>query len=173
MADERDTIGVIAEELGFTLAPLVAAFSLPGALRDFLKDLGWDFGAVPPALNNLKAPAEQVLSLVQGGTIDPRQIPSLLTAIRGAFDAISNLRSAAGLTNDFKNEFPEQLVEYLLAEYFLNRQSKWGHLLKTIGVIRLEDVAAAGGRPAYLRRVFAFQDFSQLFNDPLIFFRNA
>ena len=173
MADDRDTIATIAEELGSAFAPLVEAFSSPGALRDFLEDLGWDFGAVPPALDSLKAPVEQLFSIVQSGSIDSGQIPSLLTAVRGAFEAISSLRNAAGLTNEFKNEFPEQLIEFLLAEYFLNRQPRWGYLLKTLGVIRLESIAAAGGRPAYLKRVFAFQDFTHLFDDPLTFFKNA
>ncbi len=81
--------------------------------------------------------------------------------------------SASGLASDFKNEFPKQLVEYLLVEYLLNQQPRWGYLLMALGVIRLEEIPAQGTRPAYLRRTLAFGDFGELIDNPLVFFKNA
>ena len=93
--------------------------------------------------------------------------------VRAAFSAISDLQSAGGLANDFKNEFPRQLVDYLLVEYLTGKQPQVGYLLMTLGYHPAEEKPAAGSRPAYLRRVFAFEDFSSLLNDPLVFFKNG
>ena len=41
---------MLAEELALALQPLDGAFDTPGALRDFLAELGWDFDQPPPAL---------------------------------------------------------------------------------------------------------------------------
>ncbi len=172
--DDRDILTVLAEEFGLALQPLTAAFSSPAALRDFLEDLGWDFAAVPAAIDSLRAPVEQVYNLINSAEeVGAADIGSLLNGIRAAFNAISNLQSAGGLANDFKNEFPRQLVDYLLVEYLLGKQPRWGYFLRTLGIIRLEERPAQGGRPPYLGRVFAFEDFGQFFNDPLVFFKNA
>ena len=171
MAD-RDTLAVLAEELGFALEPLTAAFQSPAALRDFLEELGWDFAAAPAALTALQAPAEQAAALAQGG-VSAAQVPDLLNRVRSAFEAISNLASGVGLPNDFKADLPRQLVDYLLVDWLLGHQPRWGYLLLALGVIRLEARPAAGGRPAYVRRVFAFEDFGAFFGDPLTFFKTS
>jgi len=166
---EQDTIAVIAQELARALQPLQAAMSSPGALRDFLEDLGWDFAAAPAAVSALQAPITQAFGSA-GGAADPG---ALLSGIRGAFEAIAALGSAGGLANDFKNEFPKQLVEYLLVEYFLDQQPRWGYLLQALGIIRLEDEPAQGARPAYTRRTFAFEDLGKVVTDPLGYLRNS
>ena len=175
MADQRDTLTVIAEEIAFALQPLTAAFSSTGALRDFLEELGWDFATPPAAVEALRAPAEAVLALVESreGGVDSSLIADLLEDAAATFNAINQLKSGAGLPNDFKNEFPAQLVQFLLVEYLRRRRSKLGFLLIVLGIIRLEEIPSAGSRPAYLKRVFAFSDFNQLFGDPLVFFKNG
>jgi hypothetical protein len=171
---ERDTLAEIAEQLALAMQPLVDAVQSPAALRDFLEELGWDFAAVPASLNSLAAPASQVYTLsasteqVEGG-----QLGSLLSSVKVAFEAISQLGSAAGLANDFKDQFPRQLVDYLLCEYLLGQQPRIGYLLLALGVIRLDEKPAAPPRPAYLHRSVAFEDFGALVNDPLVFFKNA
>lgn len=171
---EPDTLSDIAEQLALAMQPLANAVSSPAALRDFLEELGWDFAAVPAALNGLSAPAEQVHSLAAStDEVDSAQLGPLLNSVKAAFQAIAQLASAPGLANDFKDEFPRQLVDYLLCEYLLNQQPRWGYLLMALGVVRLEEKPAAGARPAYLHRQVAFEDFGQLVNDPLAFFKNA
>lgn len=175
MAEKRDTLTVIAEELAFALQPLTAAFSSPGALRDFLEELGWDFASIPAAIEALKAPAEATLNVVESGdgALDASQITRLLEDVAASFHAISQLKNAGGLPNDFRSEFPSQLVQYLLVEYLRRRRPRLGYLLMVLGIIRLEQIAASGSRPAFTRRVFAFRDFNQLLSDPLVFFRNS
>ncbi|MFQ5636635.1 MAG: DUF6603 domain-containing protein [bacterium] len=174
MVDERDTIAVIGEELAFAFGPLTSAFASPAALRDFLEEFGWDFAAPPVGLDNLRVAAGQALDLVEASdSLDAGQITQLLEQVRATFEAIKRLKTAAGLPNDFKEEFPGQLAQYLLVEYFLNHQPRWGYLLTTLGIIRLEEIPAQGSRLAFIRRIFAFSDFQHLFSDPLVFFKNS
>lgn len=170
---DRDILTVLSEELALALQPLTNGFCSPSALRDFLENLGWDFATAPAALDGLRTPIEQIYNLANNTEeVSAADIGSLLNGIRAAFAAISELQAAGGLTNEFKNEFPRQLIDFLLVEYLLNNQPRWGYLLLTLGIIRLEPKPAAGGRPAYLRRVFAFEDLGQFFSNPLEFFRN-
>ncbi|WP_343702775.1 DUF6603 domain-containing protein [Chitinophaga sp.] len=172
--ETKDTLVVIAEELGKAMQPLVSASSSPGALRDFLEELGWDLAAVPASINALKGPAELA---VRKGTenegVAADDVQQMITAIRAAFEALGNLGNAGDLAAAMKNELPGQLLEYLLVEYLLKNQPSFGQLLKVVGIIRLEQIPAQAGRVAYLRRTFAFADFGSLFSDPLVFFKNA
>lgn len=171
---ERDTLADIAEQLAFALQPLTQAVSSPAALRDFLEELGWDFAAAPAALNGLQAPAQQAHELAfSTEQVDTAAIGSLLNSVRVAFEAIAKLASDGSLANDFRNEFPRQLVDYLLCQYLLDQQPRWGYLLLALGVLRLEERPSAGSRPAFLLRRVAYEDFGQLVNDPLVFFKNA
>ena len=172
--DAKDTIVIIAEELGKSLQPLVNAAGSPGAFRDFLEELGWDLSVVPNSLNALKAPAEQAQRLGTGNEeISEESIQQLISAIRAAFEAIAKLASAGDLAIEMKNKLPSQLLEYLLVEYLLNNQPRFGQLLRAIGIIRLEEIPAQASMIAYTRRTFAFADFGNLFSDPLTFFKNA
>ncbi|HEX7571630.1 MAG TPA: hypothetical protein VF514_00950, partial [Bacteroidota bacterium] len=171
---DRDILDVLAEELSVALQPLTAALTSQPAMRDFLEDLGWDYTAVPGALEALRAPAEQVFALANGaGGVGVADVGRLLNGVRAAFNAVSDLESDGGLAADFRSEFPRQLVDYLLVEYLLGRQGRWGYLLLVLGIIRLDDVPAAGGRAPYLRRVVDFEGLGQFFNDPLAFVRNS
>jgi len=170
----RDTIAVIAEELALAFQPLQAALSSPGALLDFLADLGWDFATPPAELDSLGPAIGHPLSLATtADTMNPAQIAQLIDGIRTAFKTIADLGSAAGLAGDFRAEFPRQVIDYVVVEYLLNQQPRWGYLLVAFGVLRLEAVPAQGGRLAYIRRTVAFEDFGDFIDDPLVFFRNS
>lgn len=171
---QRDTLTDIAEQLALAMQPLTNAASSPGAFRDFLEILGWNFAAVPGALNSLRAPADQAFALASGtDSVGTAELGRLLDSIRAAFEAIANVSSAPGLANDFKNEFPRQVVDYLLVEYLLRQQPRFGFLLMAMGVIRLEPRPASGARPAFVLRKFAFEDLGGLLGDPLTTFKNA
>ena len=169
-----DTLTTLANQLSLALQPLDAAFDSPGALRDFLEDLGWDFDVAPAALDSLRAPVEQVFDLVSNPDgIDPGDIARVISSVRAAFQAISNLRSAAGLAADFKNEFPRQLLDYLVVDYLLNNQPRVGSVLRALGIVTLEERVAAAPRLAYLFRGFAWEQLSPLLHDPLSFFKTV
>lgn len=172
--EAKDTLVVIAEELGKALQPLVDASTSPDALRDFLEDLGWDLAAVPASVHALKAPAELAIRLgSENEEVGSDEVQQMITAVRAAFEALAKLSSAGDLAADMKNELPGQLLEFLLVEYLLQNQPSFGQLLRALGIIRLEEIPAQAGRVAYERRTFAFAEFADLFNDPLTFFKNA
>src|SRR6185312_11609292 len=101
------------------------------------------------------------------GHVDDSDIPQLLLLIANAFGAIADIANAPNLPADFKSEFPRQLADYVLVEYFLGWQPRWGYLLMALGLIQLTDEPAAGARPAFTRRVFAVENLGSLFSDPL------
>lgn len=171
---ERDVVTVIAEEFALALDPLVRAMASPEALRDFLEDLGWDLPTAPAAVSALQGPAQQVHTLTNASeTTDDADLAALLNGVRAAYAAISGLATAPGLPAQMLAELPRQLVDYLICEYLLKQQPKWGYLLLTLGLLRIEEVAATATRPAYQRKAVAFEDFGELVSDPLAFFRNG
>jgi hypothetical protein len=165
---------MLAEELALTLQPLNTALASPEALRDFLEDLGWDFDAAPPAIDALRVPVQQVFALVgDPDGLDAVDVARVIDGVRAVLQGISRLSSDAALAADFRNEFPRQLVDHLVVEYLLTNQPRVGYLLMAVGVITLEDRPAAGVRPPYLLRAFAWERLSQLFHDPLSLLRNV
>jgi hypothetical protein len=177
MAD-RDTLAALAEELGLALAPLTTALEDEGSFTELMFNLGWSMTSAPPALAALRAPAQTVHDLVTTGEIDAASTPGLMQAIGSALGAISDLGSATGLPGTvdaaaFVAEFPRQLVDFLAVEYLLDYQPRIGQLLKLAGVIRLVEVAAAGQRTPFVRRVIAWEDIAKVLGDPGGIFRNA
>jgi len=174
MEDQRNTIEVIAEQFLLALEPLTASFDSEEAFKDFLADLGWDFSSVPTALNNLQAPLTQTLSAIsEEGAFETSDVQEIIKSLGTAFKAIYELKNAGGLATEFKNEFPQQLIQYLLVEYMLKHQPKIGNLFMSLGIIRLEDIPASGSRLAYRKRIFAFSEFKDLFSDPLNYIRST
>ena len=172
MADEEDTLDVLVEELGLALDPLVAAFSSAAAFRDFLEDLGWDFNAAPAALDALRTPIGQANTGAQG-EIPAGQRADMRNRIQTSFEAISSLGSGGGLPAEFANEFPRQLVDYLLVTWLLRHQPRIGYVLMLMGIVRLEAKPSTATRPAYLQRKFAFEDLGAFFQNPIEFWKNT
>jgi hypothetical protein len=172
MADEEDTLDVLVEELGLALDPLIAAFDSSEAFRDFLEELGWDFAAVPGALDALRTPIGQASTGAQGD-ISAGQRPDMRNRVQAAFEAISTLGSGGGLPAEFAGEFPRQLVDYLLVTWLLRHQPRVGYVLMLMGIIRIEPRAATATRPAYLERKFAFEDLGAFFSNPIQFWKDS
>ena len=169
MAD--DALNELAAQLGLALQPLVDATSSADALTTFLRGLGWDLVPAPAVFTALQAPASQVYALLEGGDgVDPAAV---IRGVRAAYEAISDLSNGGGLPADFADEFPRQLADFLLFEYLMYQQPRWGYLLLALGIIRAIPVAAAPPRVAYVRKVVAYEDFGGLISDPLTFFRNG
>ena len=66
----------------------------------------------------------------------------------------------------FKAEFPQQLIDTLVIDHLGNRLGGWGTLLTLAGVIRVEDIAASGSRPEFIRRSIAWADLGNTLNAP-------
>ena len=163
----HETRAMLADELAIALQPLHSAFESAGALRDFLEDLGWEFDVAPAAIDRLRTPVEQVFAILNDPDgVDASDIPRILTSVRAVLDAISGLASDAELAADFKNEFPRQLVDYLVVDYLLLNQARVGYLLIGLGIISVEDRPEAGTRPPYVFRGFAWERLPDLLHDP-------
>jgi len=169
----RDTVAVLAGELGLAFQPLAAALRTPATFRDFLEELGWNFATPPAALDALRQPVVDLVTLVSGPPLEDSQLDDLLIDVLAAFAAVSDLGSASGLSEEFKRDFPRQLADYLLARYFIVQQPRWGFLLMALGVIRFEDAPATAERAAIERPVFAFEDLDDLLSDPLAFLKGS
>jgi hypothetical protein len=172
MSDEEDTLDVLVEELALALDPLLAAFSSTEAFRDFLEELGWDFNTVPAALDTLRTPIDQANSGAQAD-LTAAQRPDMRNRVQAAFEAIATIGSGAGLPAEFANEFPRQLVDYLLVTWLERHQPRVGYVLMLMGIVRLEPKAATATRPAYVHRTFAFEDLGGFFSNPIQFWKDS
>jgi hypothetical protein len=177
MADQ-DTLAQLVGELGMALGPLERAFDSPDAFAQFMDELGWDLDAIPSSLAALQPPLATLSELLEQGTIEADRLPALLQAIGSALSAIGGLSSATGLPGTldqaaFIAEAPRQLVDYLVVEHLLGVRPLIGELLKLLGVIRLEEVPAAGLRRPFLRRVIAWEDLARVLDAPADVFANA
>jgi hypothetical protein len=154
---------MLADELALALQPLHSAFESAGALRDFLEDLGWDFDVAPDAIDRLRTPVEQAFAILSdpSGTA-ATDIPRILDSVRAVLEAISGLASDAELADDFRNEFPRQLVDYLVVDYLLNIRPRVGYLLMALGIVTVAERPEAGPRPPYLFRGFAWEQLPDL-----------
>jgi hypothetical protein len=177
---DQDTLTVLAGELASAIEPLEDAFLSPGAFSAFMNELGWEFDDIPQVLSGLTSPLSKISSILNSGDIAAGDVPRLLAAIAEVISTINEIPSQpasnfpAGLgVAAFKSDFPGRLVDFLVAEYLLNIQGRWGYLLKLLGVIRLDPIDAAGQRPEYLRRSIAWNDLSNFFSDPSAVLRNA
>src|SRR5215471_10327091 len=144
---DQDTISSLGSEIGSAFEPLALAFQSPAGFSALMERMGWQFDSIPAALNSIRAPAESIGSIIQGGEFDSSEMPQLLAAIAALIAAANGVASQPagsfppGLdVATFKSEFPRQLIDYLLVEYLSRRQGGWSNLLKVIGVLRLEDV---------------------------------
>jgi Family of unknown function (DUF6603) len=173
VADD-DALAAIAAELGRALQPLAEATSSADAMQSFLMELGWDISPAVALVEGVHAAAATVYELVEGG--DPGDTPdlmSLLSALRAAYVAVADIAGGAGIPAEAVAELPRQLADFLVSEYLLLNQPRWGHLLRVIGILQIVLVAETATRPAYTRQTIDYEGFADLVDDPLTFFRNA
>jgi hypothetical protein len=173
----RDTLTVIAEQLGLALSPLEFMVSSDEIFSAYMLELGWDTQTSIAAVKNLGAIATSVISQVENG-LDASQAPSVISQIVNFFSSVEKLSSAAGLPAtidpvEFAADFPGQLVDYLVGRYLLDNHALLGATLLAAGVIRQTAKPAAGKRPAYIRIDIAWNDIGNLLKDALSTFRGA
>ena len=173
----KDTLAVIAEQLGLAISPIQSALEGPDEFSAFMLELGWDTATPIAEIQNLGAIANDILSAVENG-LDESQAASVIGQLVNFFSAVSTLSSASGLpatidAAEFASDFPGQLVDFVVADYLLSYHRVLGAGLLTVGVIRKTLKPAAGKRPAYTRLDIAWNDLGNVLNDPFGVFRNA
>lgn len=179
MAD-RDVLTILVEEFGRLLAPLGEAVSDPDNFTAFLRELGWDFALIPAPLQAFEAPLGvlgQQVEQTATNSIDVQELIGVIQSVMNLIDGIKDQSPGQFPStidfNEFKNDFPGQLVQFLAVEYLESAQPLVGYSLKTLGIIRERWVDAAGLRPAYRRKELAWNDLVQLIDDPLVLVKNA
>src|SRR5215813_823691 len=173
----KDTLAVIAEELGLALTPIRNALFGPDEFSEFMLELGWNTATPIAAIQNLGAIADNILNAVENG-LDESQAANVISQLVNFFSAVSKLSSASGLPStidpaEFTSDFPGQLVDFLVADYLLSFHQILGAGLLAAGVIRRTPKPAAGKRPAYTRLDVAWNDIGNVLSDPFGIFRNA
>lgn len=173
----KDTLAVIAEQLGLALDPLNAALSSANQFSSFMKVLGWDTPDYIAAVQNLGAIATSVTNLVEDG-LDAGQAAQAISQVVNFFSSVSRLSSASGLpgtidAGEFASDFPGQLTDYLVATYLLRNQPILGAILQAFGIITQTDKAAAGKRLAYRRLDINWNNIGGVLSDPLTTLRNT
>jgi hypothetical protein len=173
----KDTLAVIAEQLGLALDPLNAALGTPNQFSSFMRVLGWDTSGYIAPVQNLGALATSMTNLVENG-LDASQAPQAISQILNFFSAVSQLSTAAGLPptidpGEFTSDFPGQITDYLVATYLLRNQPVLGAILQAFGIIRQTDKPAAGKRLAYTRLDIDWANIGNLLSDPLTTLRTT
>ena len=166
---DLDTVTALAREIARTLQPIAAAFEIPDvAPDDFIAGLGWFLDTVPATFMSLQDPVSQALGLADPEDDDASiDTASLLEALAEVFQAIAAIGTDQTLPDDFRTQFPDQLIQDLLVRYLLGSRARIGYLLMLLGIISEDEVPATDTRPAYLRRTFRFDGFAGLLSDPL------
>jgi len=141
MAD-KDTLSIIAEEIASAFTPIKDMEETPDAFRSSMKELGWDASQVIQPVQDLMNLIDPIITTLETGEINFGNITQLLGQIKNLVTAIAALSSKSdslfsGLTataTEFKNDFPGEISQYVLVEYFLNQRPKVGGLLQLLGI---------------------------------------
>src|SRR4051812_22874519 len=109
MADD-DALAAIASELGRALQPLAEATTSVDSLQSFLLELGWDITPVVAMAEALHAATSTIYELVEGGAPgDAVDATPLLSGLRAAYLAISDIADSGGLPAEAVAELPRQI----------------------------------------------------------------
>src|SRR5215217_100627 len=92
---ERSTLTILAEEVANALAPLAEAISSPENFTAFMQELGWNLTTVPQPFRDLSAPSaplQDIIDIVEAGTVDSSNVGDLISAIKALITALKDLK---------------------------------------------------------------------------------
>jgi hypothetical protein len=189
MTSTNNTLNDITIEIANSIAPLANAFSSFDKFKLLLKSLGWNsdvFVIFPTEIINI---FQSTLTLTTKLTelnqkleddepLSINQIRDLFNVVKQVINGINEVKNIPNLPNEliesnFLQLFPRQLLDYLLSNYLLQHQPKIGHLLAVLGLIRNQFEKGTNNRINHFSYKFAFEDLSQLVDNPQILFQNA
>ncbi len=177
---EKDTFTILAEEIALVFQPLKFALESPEDFREFMRDLGWELDVIPNPVKSLTARVNELFDLLDNFQVDEEDITQLVAAIQSLVTDIKNLENMGtgelpGTVDatDFKKEFPSQIIQTLTVDHLIEQRGQIGMLLKSIGIIRMEEVEESGKRLAYLKKEISLEEIGSFFNDPAAIFSKA
>ncbi len=177
---EQDTLVLLAEEIATVFEPLQEGLNSPEDFVQFMRELGWDFSSIAGPINAIKPAVVALIDLLSSGDFNTENIGQLTNKIG---TVINEVKDFGGISNgalpstvdkdEFKNEFPEQLIQTLTVDYLLEQRGQIGKILQLIGIIRVEEIEVSGKRLAYTKKEISWSDIGNFFNDPTAIFANA
>ncbi|HLG38691.1 MAG TPA: DUF6603 domain-containing protein, partial [Chitinophagaceae bacterium] len=183
MAEKPDTITQIAIELGVIFHPLHKAASSKDAFISFMRRLGWDADVVPDPVFEIGTAVDSLLTKVKSFftsdfTLD--DLVELKNTIETLIEGINGIKTIADAdlpeklsTENFGQNFPKELIEYLIANYLLRYRKTLGLILQALGVIKVRQVKKTGNRLAHIHYDFSFEDIPKIIDSPGLLFKNA
>ncbi|RJQ81198.1 hypothetical protein D5S17_05495 [Pseudonocardiaceae bacterium YIM PH 21723] len=184
------TFEKLLAEIGQAVLPLRDALRSPDEFSALLADLGWITDVVPQPVSAIASPLDTLYDGLVGlvgpgginvggsageitGTFGVDDVARVLAGVKGVVDGIRAIRSApdsaipeALRADGFREKFPSQLVDYLIARYLQRFHAPVAHALRALGIIKITYVPAAGSRPAYMHRSLDLKDLPRLLSGP-------
>jgi hypothetical protein len=181
--ENQDTLAIIVAEAGKVLLPLEKAVSSPEEFQEFLYRLGWTPEDIPAPVQAIASEVVVLKDALQDaveGDFQLQQVEAVRKAVANVIKAVEDIADAPDSAipaklrdDDFKTEFPAQLIEFLLTEYLQYHQKTAAFFLKSLGIIRAAYQPQSGERLPYTKYIVDFSQITDLFEDPSLLFQNA
>jgi hypothetical protein len=177
MSDNPGTLELIARHLTLALQPLQQAVSDPERFKQFMYRLGWEVTSLPPEYADLGAQVEAAVQTLEALADEPSlaDVLALLGEVKGVYDAIQAISVAPGGVDAgaFLAEIGERLFELLWIDYLASSLPTAYNLLQALDVVEIESIPSSGGRPAFIRTQFKWNQIPQIAGDPLSLIRRV
>jgi hypothetical protein len=164
------TLHAIAVHLVRALQPLDDALRDPESFEQLMFQLGWQVDGLPPeyvtVADKVLHAAEAIAALRPDPSVN--EVLGVIGAVGEVYRAVSALQVAPPGVDPaaFLPEIGRRLFELLLAQDLMRFAPRWFRTLQTLGVITFEKTPAAGGRPAFLRWRFDWDQIPAILSDP-------
>ena len=197
MAD-LGTFEKLLVELGKVLLPLRLATSSPGQFGAFMAKLGWQVDDVPQPIQDIGDGIDNLFTKLRAivgdrlsfdGSValessdvsfsvnDISDLAQSVEQIIGGIRDIANAPDAAFpaslVADNFKQEFPGQLITFLLTNYLSRFQPTAAFALRALGIIKTRYVPPTGNRVPFVHYELDFSDIPRSLGNPVVVFENA
>lgn len=180
MANNKDSLSILILELSLVLRPLENTINSP---KSFMYKLGWDIDDIPQPILDLGESAISLSTIIRDSFEEGFELENILSIkelISKTVNAIQAIESAPDAVipqklrdDNFKTEFPKQLIEFLLSSYLMKYHDTIASFLKAFGVLKVRYKPSQGNRPSFMQYFFDFNDLPKIFSSPEIIFKNA
>jgi hypothetical protein len=179
----QDTLALLVQEAAKVLSPLRVAISSPERFKTFMARLGWTVDDIPQPIRDLGSDLDTLitqLKVVTDGDVGLEAINDLREAVVNLVDSIKAIASAPDaafpphlVADNFKDEFPSQLITYLIVDYLTRNHPTAAFALRALGVMQRVYELPTGNRRPFIRSTFQFSNLAKVLEDPSIVFANA
>jgi hypothetical protein len=169
MSDEN-TARSVAVHIARLFEPLAEAIEDPDYLRAMLLRLGWEAESIPDeygvVAEKILAAITKVEALALGAGFE--QVADALKSVVAAYQEITSISTAPpGVdASAFLAEFAKRVTDLLVADYLAGELPVVFYILEAAGVIVRQPIAAAPGRPAFVRAIVDYEQVVRILTDP-------